>query len=84
VSGRAYFATSSNRKRLIFSLASQESATFLVAADLSGAGLWTWILQLAVPPGPLPESRFADAFGPYWLRLVAQKGSTATVTFLYE
>ena len=63
---------------------SRQPVTFRVEADFTGTGIWTEVIKLNVPPGQPLEHRFPDAFGAYWLRLVAEKDSTATASFLYE
>ena len=80
----AYLATGYDQKRLILSHTSKAPVSFRVEADFSGTGAWAEVIKLSVGPGKPLEHRFPDAFGAYWLRLVAEKDSTATATFLYE
>lgn len=80
----AYLATGYDRKRLTLSHQSLEPVTFRVEADFTGTGDWAEVTKLTVPPGEWIEHRFPDSFGAYWLRLVADKDSTATANFLYE
>jgi len=84
VASDAYLATGYDRKRLTLSHKSLEPVTFRVEADFAGTGVWTALTKLNVPPGQPLEHRFPDAFGAYWLRVVAEKDSTATANFLYE
>ncbi len=80
----AYLATGYDQKRVILSHTRNEPVSFRVEADFSGTGDWAEVIKLSVGPGKPLEHRFPDAFGAYWLRLVAEKDSTATATFLYE
>jgi hypothetical protein len=80
----AYLATGYDRKRLTLSHTSSGAITFRVEADCSGTGQWRELVVLTVKPGQKLRHNFPDAFGAYWLRLVADKDSTATATFTYE
>jgi hypothetical protein len=55
-----------------------------VEADFTGAGQWHEVVALAVKPGQKLEHKFPNAFGAYWLRLVADKDITATVILTYD
>ncbi len=80
----ACLVTGYDRKRLTLSHSSGEPVTFRVEADFTGTGTWSEVTTLTVPAGKPLEHRFPDAFGAYWLRLVAEKDVTATATLLYE
>ncbi len=80
----AYLATGYDQKRLTLSHAGRQPVTIRVEADFTGTGAWAEVIKLTVPPGKPVEHRFPDAFGAYWLRLLADKDSTATATFLYQ
>ena len=80
----ADLATGYDQKRLIPSHTSKEPVGFRLEADFSGPGAWAEVTKLSVPSGKPLEHRFPDAFGAYWLRLIAENDSTATATFLYE
>jgi hypothetical protein len=80
----AYLATGYDHKRLTLSHVGTEAVTFKVEADFTGTGRWHEVVTLAVKPGEKLEHKFPAAFGAYWLRLVADKDTTATVTFAYE
>jgi hypothetical protein len=80
----ACLATGYDRKRLTLSHAGSGPVTFRVEADFTGTGQWAGTARLTVQPGELLEHRFPDAFGAYWLRLIADKDTTATATFTYE
>jgi hypothetical protein len=80
----AYLVTGYDKKRLTLSHSASEPTTFRVEADFTGTGNWSKVIELNVQPGKPLEYRFPDAFGAYWLRLVADKDTTATALFTYE
>ena len=80
----AYLATGYDRKRLALRHTSAEPVAVRVEADFTGTGKFAEVARLTVQPGQTLEYRFPDAFGAYWLRLVAEKDTTATATFTYE
>jgi hypothetical protein len=80
----AYLATGYDSKRLIVSHESGTLVNFRVEADFSATGTWSPVCTLAVPPGAPLEHKFPAAFGAYWLRVVADRETTATATFIYE
>lgn len=80
----AYLATGYDHKRLTLSHTSRETVTFKVEADFTGTGQWHEFVALAVKPGKTLEHKFPDAFGAYWLRLVADQDTTATAVLTYD
>jgi len=80
----AYLATGYDHRRLTLSHTSGETVNFRVEADLSGTGQWAEVAQISVPPGKPFDYRFPDAFGAYWLRLIADRDTSATATVTYE
>ena len=80
----AYLATGYDKKRLTLSHSASEPTIFRVEADFTGTGNWAEVTELTVRAGKPLEYRFPDAFGAYWLRLVADKDTTATALFTYE
>jgi hypothetical protein len=80
----ACLATGYDRKRLTLSHAGSEPVTFRVEADFTGTGQWAQVTAITVSPGGPIEHRFPDAFGAYWLRVVADRDTRATATFIYE
>jgi hypothetical protein len=80
----AYLATGYDHKRLTLSHTGKQPITFTVQADFTGTGQWSEVVALTVKPGEKLEHRFPDAFGAYWLRLVADHDTTATATLTYE
>ena len=80
----AYLATGYDQKRLTLSHTGSEAVIVRVEADFTGTGTWAEVTRLNVPRGKPLDYRFPEAFGAYWLRLVADKNTTATATFTYE
>jgi len=80
----ACLAAGYDRKRLTLAHAGGGPVGFRVEADFTGAGRWAEVVRLTVPPGQPFTYRFPDAFGAYWLRVVADQDTTATATFTYE
>jgi hypothetical protein len=80
----AYLVTGYDHKRLALSHTGTEPVTFRLEADFTSTGAWTEVTRLAAPPGQGLEYRFPDGFGAYWLRLVADRDTTATAMFTYE
>jgi hypothetical protein len=80
----AYLATGYDQKRLTLSHQGKTAVTFKLEADFTGTGEFAEVTRLTVQPGQPLEHRFPDAFGAYWLRLVAEQDTTATATFTYE
>lgn len=80
----ACLATGYDRKRLTLTHTAPTPVTFRVEADVCGTGQWTPVVNLEVPPGRAFKYRFADAFGAYWLRVVALADVTATATLVYD
>ena len=70
-------------KRLTLSHASQAPITFTIEADFTGTGNWSEVLTIMVKPGQKVEHPFPNAFGAYWLRVVADADTTATAQFEY-
>ena len=77
-----YLCTGYDKKCL--TLTSAAAATFRIEADFTGTGTWAKFTTLRTEPGQPLDYRFPDAFGAYWLRLVADADTTATALFVYE
>lgn len=84
VASDAYLATGYDQKRLTLSHTAKAAVTFRVEADFTGTGSWVEVIKLSVPPGAPLEHRFPNAFGAYWLRLIAEQDTIATATLTYE
>ena len=79
----AYLATGYDQKRLTLSHAGKQPITFRVEADFTGTGQCSEVISLEVKPGEKRAHDFPDAFGAYWLRVVASADTTATAQFDY-
>lgn len=79
-----YLMTGYDHKRLTLSHLSPKPVSFRVEVDISGIGQWVTYQTFKVKPGKLLEHRFPDAFGAYWVRVVADQDATATATFVYD
>ncbi len=80
----AYLATGYDKKRAVLSHTSAAPVKFRVEADFTCNGDWREVTALEVKPGEKLEHKFPDAFGAYWLRVVADRDTTATATFYWE
>ncbi|MEI8291420.1 MAG: hypothetical protein WCH99_18275 [Verrucomicrobiota bacterium] len=80
----AYLASGYDHKRATLSHNSHEAVAFRVEADITGTGQWVSLATLSVKPGEKKEYKFPEAFAAYWLRVVADRDTTATATFAYE
>jgi hypothetical protein len=79
-----YLMTGYDDKRVACSHTSPEPVRFTFEADFTGLGDWTPAQVLTVPPGEELDYRFPEAFACYWMRVVVDRPTTATVTFTYE
>jgi hypothetical protein len=79
----AYLATGYDQKRVVLSHSSKSPIAFKVEADFTGTGSWSEVVTLKVKPGEKLEHKFPDAFGAYWLRVVADADTAATARFEY-
>jgi len=79
----AYLATGYDQKRLTLSHQSKAVVSFTVEADFTGTGQWSVVTTLAVKPGQQLKYAFPNAFGAYWLRVVAAADTMATAQLDY-
>jgi hypothetical protein len=79
----AYLATGYDQKRLTLSHSSKAAVSFKVEADFTGTGSWSEVVTLKVKPGQKLEHIFPNAFGAYWLRVIADADTAATAQFDY-
>lgn len=80
----AYLMTGYDRKRVTLSHTAKEPVKIRLEADLTGTGLWVTYREFTVEPGKPTEHTFPAAYTAYWVRAVADRETTATVTFVYE
>ncbi|MGL4593369.1 MAG: hypothetical protein ACRCUY_01420 [Thermoguttaceae bacterium] len=79
-----YLMTGYDKKTLTLSHSSPESVDMRIEVDLTGTGIWSEHIILEVPPNQERKYVFPDSFSAYWVRLVPNKETTATATFIYE
>jgi len=79
-----YLMSGYERKSVILSQSGAAPVTMRVELDISGTGNWVVYREFAVMPGQPVDYRFPDALGAYWVRIVADKDTTATAQFTYE
>jgi hypothetical protein len=79
-----YLMTGYDRKRVTLSHTSSAPVTIRLESDLSGTGHWVTYRNFTIAPGQLVEHTFPDAYYAYWIRVIANRETTATVTFIYE
>jgi hypothetical protein len=79
-----YLMTGYDRKRVTLSHTAKEPVKIRLEADLTGTGLWVAYREFTVGPGQPTEHTFPAAYTAYWVRAVADRETTATVTFVYE
>lgn len=73
-----------DRKRLTIRNHGARAGIFRVEADVAANGKFKEVTRLRVGLGAGAEYRFPDAFGAYWLRLVAEEETKATATLMYD
>ena len=79
-----YLMTGYDRKRLSLSHRAPGMVSIRVEVDIAGEGLWMPYRTFTVPAGRAVEHPFPDAFGAYWVRVVADSACQATAQFAYD
>lgn len=79
-----YLMTGYDRKRVTLSHTSSEAVNIRIEVDITGNGIWSKYETFDVAAGKATEHEFPAAFGAYWVRVVAEKDTTATAQFVYE
>jgi hypothetical protein len=79
-----YLLTGYDRKTLTLSHTSAMPVRLRVEVDLTGTGLWVAYDTFTVPAGRPLEHTFPAAYQAYWLRVVAESATTATVWLTYN
>jgi hypothetical protein len=79
-----YLMTGYDRKRVSLSHDAPEPVFMRLQVDVSGSGLWVTCNQIEVPARKTVQHKFPDAFGAYWVRVVANKDARATAQFAYD
>ncbi|MDR0335840.1 MAG: hypothetical protein LBI18_01995 [Planctomycetaceae bacterium] len=77
-----YLITGYDKKRGEFSHDSNETVEFRIELDVCGDGTWT--LWQHVPVEPNQTAKVNITVDAYWIRVVTNKSTKATATFIYE
>lgn len=83
-SSDACLATGYDVKRLSLSQGGGDTASFRLEADYTGTGVWVAVVRLTVAAGRTVEHGLPEAFGAYWLRVVAEQDCIATASLSYD
>jgi hypothetical protein len=79
-----YLMTGYDKKRVMLSHQAATPVQMRLEVDLTGDGHWATYNQFEVAPGRTFLHVFPQAFSAYWVRVVADKDTTATALFTYE
>jgi hypothetical protein len=79
-----YLITGYDRKTLTLSHAAAGPVRMKVEVDLTGTGTWVEYAAPEVPAGQSTVHTFPTGFQAYWLRVSANKATTATAWLVYE
>lgn len=79
-----YLMTGYDRKTLTLSHRAGETVKVRVEVDLSGTGRWVEYRTFDVPAGRTVNHEFPAGFQAYWLRVTADRATTATARLVYE
>jgi hypothetical protein len=79
-----FLMTGYDKKRVVLSHNLTTPVKFRLETDISGTGVWATYRELTVAPGQTLEHIFPNSFSAYWVRLSADKATTATATFFYD
>jgi hypothetical protein len=84
VASDSYLLTGYDRKTVTLSHTSAAPVRFRVEVDLTGTGEWVNYRSFDVPAGQSLAHAFPAAYQAYWLRVVAESATTATVWLDYK
>ena len=84
VASDPYLLTGYDRKTVTLSHTSAAPVRFRVEVDLTGTGQWVNYRSFDVPAGQSRAHAFPAAYQAYWLRVVAESATTATVWLDYK
>ena len=79
-----YLMTAYDKKRVALSHKAATPVKMRLEVDPTGSGDWVTYQEFTVAPNQTLEHIFPQAFGAYWVRVVADKDTTATAIFTYE
>ena len=84
VASDPYLLTGYDRKTVTLSHTTAAPVRFRVEVDLTGTGQWVNYRSFDVPAGQALAHAFPAAYQAYWLRVVAESATTATVWLDYK
>ena len=84
VASDPYLLTGYDRKTVTLSHTTAAPVRFRVEVDLTGTGQWVNYRSFDVPAGQSLAHAFPAAYQAYWLRVVAESATTATVWLDYK
>ena len=84
VASDPYLLTGYDRKTVTLSHTSAAPVRFRVEVDLTGTGQWVNYRSFDVPAGQALAHAFPAAYQAYWIRVVAESATTATVWLDYK
>lgn len=79
-----YLMTGYDRKTLTLRHNSEQPVTMTVEVDVTADGRYVPYARLVVPPGEPLVHEFSSGYAAHWVRLTADRDTTATATFVYE
>jgi len=84
VASDPYLMTAYDKKKVTLSHTGKDAVKFKIEVDITGTGDWLAYNEITVAADKPEEHAFPDAFSAYWVRVTADKDTTATATFIYE
>ena len=79
-----YLMTGYDRKTLTLRHSSSQPLTVTVEVDVTADGRYVEYARLQVPPDVALVHQFPVGYAAHWVRLTADRDTTATATFVYE
>lgn len=79
-----YLMTGYDRKTLTLSHSSEQAVTVTVEVDVTADGRYVEYARFAVEPNERFTHVFPDGYAAHWVRLTADRDTTATAEFRYE
>jgi hypothetical protein len=79
-----YLMAGYRTKTLTLSQQSAQKVTFTVEVDFAANGSWSPYARIDVAPGQTVTHRFPPGYSAHWVRLTADRATTATATLRYE
>lgn len=79
-----YLMAGYDRKRVSLSHRAERPVRFTLEVDFLGDGTWHPYRTIEVPPGQSASHEFAPGYSAHWIRVRADRATTASVQFTYE